>query len=256
MTALHTVVAVVSPKGGVGKTTVVANLGAALGQIGSPALLVDLDPQNALRLHLQMPVDQPDGLSVQALGGRPVADAIFRSPFGVAVLPYGTVAEVDRARFEALLGHDPDWFGRALAALDLPADTIIVVDTPPGGSIYLQQALRAANLLLCVLLPDAASFVTIPTMDRWLALPAVQRADFRGGYYLLNRMNHARALCRDVWDAMREQLGPRLVQEPIPFDSAVEEALATQLPLSRYLPSSPAAAAFESLARWLVEMPS
>ncbi|MGK4924212.1 AAA family ATPase [Bordetella hinzii] len=45
-------IAIVSAKGGVGKTTIAATLGLALSRAGHPALVLDLDPQNALRFHL------------------------------------------------------------------------------------------------------------------------------------------------------------------------------------------------------------
>src|SRR5687768_10611814 len=42
------VVAVVNNKGGVGKTTVTANLGAGLANMGMRVLMIDLDPQSSL----------------------------------------------------------------------------------------------------------------------------------------------------------------------------------------------------------------
>ena len=46
------VIAIVSAKGGVGKTTLTANLATALDRLGvATLLLADLDPQNALGLH-------------------------------------------------------------------------------------------------------------------------------------------------------------------------------------------------------------
>ncbi|MEI7537803.1 MAG: AAA family ATPase, partial [Comamonadaceae bacterium] len=52
------VIAFISGKGGVGKTTLAANVAIALAQEGKRVLLIDLDVQNALRLHLGMdPLD-------------------------------------------------------------------------------------------------------------------------------------------------------------------------------------------------------
>ena len=62
------VIAVVSAKGGVGKTTLSANLGVGIAQRGYPVLIVDLDPQNAMQWHLGG-LDQNDCKGISALTG-------------------------------------------------------------------------------------------------------------------------------------------------------------------------------------------
>ena len=47
------VITVVSAKGGVGKTTLAANLASVIAARGRRVLALDLDPQNALRLHFR-----------------------------------------------------------------------------------------------------------------------------------------------------------------------------------------------------------
>ena len=63
-----TVIAVINHKGGVGKTTTTVNLGAALQELGKRVLLIDLDPQSSLTIHLGL--RHPDSLSAT------VADAL------------------------------------------------------------------------------------------------------------------------------------------------------------------------------------
>ena len=46
-------ISVCSPKGGVGKTTVVANLAYAFSRAGTKVVVIDFDPQNALRLYFR-----------------------------------------------------------------------------------------------------------------------------------------------------------------------------------------------------------
>lgn len=57
MTAPPTVVSVINYKGGVGKTTLTANLGAELAARGQKVLLVDFDPQTSLTLSFYRPVE-------------------------------------------------------------------------------------------------------------------------------------------------------------------------------------------------------
>lgn len=50
-------ICVCSPKGGVGKTTLAANLAYSLARTGSKVLALDFDVQNALRLHFGVPLN-------------------------------------------------------------------------------------------------------------------------------------------------------------------------------------------------------
>ena len=69
-------IAVASPKGGVGKTTCAAHLAYGIAAAGYRTLALDLDPQNSLRLHFGIPLGEAGGL---ARGGPP-ACGLFLVP--------------------------------------------------------------------------------------------------------------------------------------------------------------------------------
>ena len=249
------VVAVVSAKGGVGKTTTAANLAAALASLGEPVLLVDLDPQNGARLHHGMPLQDQHGLALQALRGTNWSSAIFKGPFGVDCLPFGQLGEADLMGFQQYAQTTSGWLMRGLEDIGLQSGSWVVIDTPPGIGPQLLQALSIAHVVLTVLLPDAASFVTIPTMQAMLRMHTAQVQGFSSHWFLLNRMNNSRVLCRDVADALSVELGEQLAPVRIHFDPVVEEALASQMPVLQYAPQSVTSHDFVTLAQTLAQHP-
>lgn len=217
---------VASAKGGVGKTTLTENLAVALSrQTGRTVLAVDLDPQNALGLHLGLSPQELRGLSRASLSRQNWQDACFESKPGLYVLPFGVVTEEDRTRLEAQIAANPRWLIEHLQALQLPNNALVVLDTPPGPSVYGRQALTAAHWVMIVMLADAASYATLPMMQRLIQTYCTPRPDFLETLYLLNQVDSRRQLSQDILRVLRESVGSHFVGA-IHTDEAVPEALA------------------------------
>src|SRR3989338_4275778 len=87
------VISLISGKGGVGKTTITANLGIALAKRGLNVCLVDADIAMAnLSLILNMQ-NSPITLHDVLLGEASVQDAIYDGPAGVRFMPSGLSLE-------------------------------------------------------------------------------------------------------------------------------------------------------------------
>ena len=97
---MGTVLAVVSQKGGVGKTTTAINLASALARRGRKTLLVDVDPQGAVRHGVGLTrAEHPAGLADVLAGTRELQDVVLPTPLPwLRVLLAGSVAESRRAR--------------------------------------------------------------------------------------------------------------------------------------------------------------
>lgn len=212
---------------------------------------VDLDPQNALRLHLGVAAGEIEGLGRATLEGRNWSSCMFRGASGPYVLPYGNLNENDRDAFEVHLSSHPDWLPNGLTALGLGDKDLVVIDTPPGPSLYQQQVLRIANFVVVVIHGDPASYATLPAMESILAKYCNHRADFIGGAYLLNNIPPGSALARDVVKVVRADLGDRLVPSVIHQDEAVKEALAFDQLVLQYAPHSEASRDIGKVAAWV-----
>lgn len=247
------VIPVISSKGGVGKTTVTANLCTELAQRGRQVLAIDLDPQNALRFHIASEPQACDtGLVEAATGLMPWARAIRPAHGGVMLLPFGDVDDERQIAFEQQLARSPGWLAETLARFGLPPDMLVVLDTPPGPSVYLQQALRAAHFSVVAVLADAGSFATLPIVERILDKYARPRADYFGTGYVVNQVDPGKRLNHDVFEMLRQKLRPDLLGV-LHLDQAVPEALASAVPVQRYAPMSQATQDIASCTERLLE---
>ena len=244
------VISVVSAKGGVGKTTVTACLAMGLAP-GREVLAVDLDPQNALKLHLGVRASEIDGAGRATLEDREWQSAVYRGGKDrPSVLPYGGINETDRDALEAHLSSHPDWLKIGLNSLGLGSKSVVVIDTPPGPSLYQQQALRVSNFTLVVIHADAASYATIASMETILDRYCVGREGFAGSVYLLNSVSSASALSRDVVRVVRSELGERVIPVVVHQDEAVREAMAFDQPVLLYAPHSEATRDIQHVISW------
>ena len=246
------VIAFISGKGGVGKSTLAANVAVALGLRKKRVLLIDLDPQNVQRLHLGMDPDEIAGLVREGI--RP--DSVFDSPFGVQFIPFGRVTDLELEEFEAELKRLPNWVADGIESLDVHGIDFLILDTPPGATVFLQQALHAANRALIVVLPDAASYASITKMLSLVDHHTVGRRDFHGAHFLINQMPARSKLGHQVRTALYANYSDQMVPMAIHKDAKVAQALAFERPVVEYEPASQASNDVQHVAGWLLDSTS
>jgi chromosome partitioning protein len=190
------VVAVINYKGGVGKTTVTCNLGAALAAAGKRVLMIDLDPQASLTFSFVTPdewaADFEPTRTIKAWfdgfqqGQAPsLADLAFPPPrvnsvpavkeaggrielicshLGLlnvdlelaAMLSAGTLQQ---ARRSFLRVHRS--LKEGLAAIDPNAYDVVLIDCPPNFNIVTKTAIIASDAVLVPARPDYLSTLGI-----------------------------------------------------------------------------------------------
>lgn len=241
-------IAFASLKGGTGRTTLTASLSAQLSRNGRRAMAFELDPQNALALHHGQVGGGP-GLVDDNLSTVVVAEHLADIGAEFAFLPFGATDDEKLQRLEVMLDQVPSWLDRRIAALSPPACELVVIDTPAQRSGWLYRALELADLILVPLLPDAASYATIPAFEelarRTMGVPAEKI------YYLVNQFNPARLLAQDMMTALKGLLGERVLPVVIHDDESAREHMAQGHPLPEGA-ASQFSADIDHLARWVV----
>lgn len=240
------VIAVLSLKGGVGKTTVALGLAGAAMQRGIRTLVVDLDPQANATVALQ---PGPTATSVAELLDEPrrliLRRAITNSAWGddLDVLvgsesnerhnnPSPSAKQLGRLdRALSRLSHHDD-------TLTYPADDeygLVIIDCPPSLGQLTRSALVAA---------DRAVLVTDPTI---FAVAGVQRAfeavqtervnhnpRLQPLGVLINRVRSRSAEHAFRIAELRELFGPLVLPGAIPDRSAIQQAQGACVPIQQW----------------------
>jgi cellulose synthase operon protein YhjQ len=240
-------VALISTAGGTGRTTLTAALAVLLARRGRRVAAVDLDPQNMLGVHLGLDTFAPLGIG-HAMAGRadPWRDNTWRNAEGVLFTPHGQTTLAERTAYEAKLAAEPAWLADALAQVDFPPRGVVLIDTARFPSQQAAQAVRAAELVLCVTPPEPAACATLAHCFASL------RETTRTVKVVINRLNPAREMQRDAIALLRAAVGDSLeLAHRIHFDAAVPESLARGGWIFDEVPHSQASHDFHGLANWL-----
>ncbi|MEJ1400971.1 MAG: ParA family protein [Candidatus Sedimenticola sp. (ex Thyasira tokunagai)] len=234
-------ITITSTKGGVGKTTLSANLGAILADLGQRVLLVDADVQPTLSSYFQLDRRARHGLS-HLITTASTNDIISQTVIDRLELIY---SDDPQGKLENWLLHAPDGRVRLrylLANLDDAYD-VILIDTQGAIGVLQDAAVLAADFLLSPIPPEILSARefsrgTIAMIER--LRPMVNMGapvgPLRGLIYRQDRTVDARLIAQQL---KRETFGPSkgaitILDTAIPNTVAYREAATKRIPVHRW----------------------
>lgn len=244
------VIAIANQKGGVGKTTTVVNLAAALSARKRAVLVIDLDPQAHATLGLGL--EKQPGVSMYPVlvGSKDVADVIQPTKWNnLNVIP----SEVDLAGAEVELAMRDDRLEvirKVLAPVkESGAFDYIILDCPPSLGLVMTSALAATD---SVLIPTQAEYLA---MDG-LALITSSIEKLRAGVnpalelngIVFTMVNSVARLTTDVIEEVRGHFGEKVYETVIPRNVRVSEAPSMGTPVVFLDARSKGAEAYKAFA--------
>ena len=244
------IIAIANQKGGVGKTTTVVNLAAALSARHRTVLVVDLDPQAHATLGLGLEKRQGVSLYPVLTGEKAIADVIQPTKWpNLNVIP----SEVDLAGAELEFGMREDRLEMIRGALspvkDSGAFDYIILDCPPSLGVVMTSSLVASD---GVLIPIQAEFLAMDGLA--LITGSIERIrrsvnpDLELNGIVFTMGNSVARLTQDVVAEVRNHFGEKVYESMIPRNVRVSEAPSMGVPVVFLDPRSKGAESYKAFA--------
>jgi len=247
--------AIVSQKGGVGKTATVVNLGAAFARRGLKTLIVDVDPQGSVRYGAGLKRGHATvGFADYLRGRRALRDVILPTALPwLRVMLVGSITEAADHSDYARAIAEGDLLPRMLAAAAERCD-VVVVDTPPGLGPISRRALASSDRVLVPLQCEPLVLRTTPQILRAIQDVVAHHPRLTFDGLLLTMFEPGNATCERTAEYVRAHVPRDLVFDlVIPRSTAVSEAFAAGQPVVIRTPDDPASCAYVDLATLLAE---
>jgi chromosome partitioning protein len=249
------VLAVVSQKGGVGKTTTAVNLAAAFARRGLKTLIIDVDPQGSVRYGVGLRRDHSIyGFADYLNGERSLRDIILPTALPwLRVILAGTVSdEADHATYQQLVTETellPELLETARQRCN-----VVVVDSPPGLSSITRKVLQASQHVIVPLQCEPLALQTTPQILRGIQDVVSTNDQLTLDGILLTMYEHGNPASDRVVEYVRQHLPANIVfRQPIPRTVATADAFAAGQPVVVRTPADPAAQAYVNVATFLAE---
>jgi chromosome partitioning protein len=223
-------IAVLSQKGGTGKTTLVRNLTDVFTRLGVDVLAVDADPQGNLSDYFDTNADAEPTLSDVLQGNVRAAEAVH----GQVIPANLTLAEAELA----LAGKIGREVTLRSALMDLKRSReLILIDCPPTLGLLTVNALVAADHAI---LSTEAQYFSLQGVEQAMEVAALARDSLNPQLELLgvvlNIANMRTKHARHTLEALRERFGDRVFRTVIRQSIAYAESAERAVPILDYRP--------------------
>ncbi len=255
------VIAVANQKGGVGKSSVVANLGIGMALRGKKVALIDADPQGSLTASLGF--QDPDEIRytlatimMKVINEEEIdpAEGVLHHEEGVDLIP----ANIELSGLEVSFANAMSRELILKEYVDLIRNDYdyILIDCMPSLGVMTVNALVAADR---VLIPVQAAYLPVKGLQQLLKTVLVVKKrlnkDLEIEGILITMVDYRTNYAKDITEMLRDNYGNTvgIMKSHIPFSVKVAEASAEGISIYCYAPRCKVTESFERLTEEVLE---
>lgn len=245
---MSVIFAIITQKGGVGKTTTVNALAASLKKLDKSVLCVDMDPQGNLSFSTGAETD--DCLTVfDAISGTARVNSCIQETDIADVLPSNILLTGAELEFT---GNNREFILKNVLSVIQDEYDFILIDSPPGLGFLTINALSACDYVIIPMLPDIFSLQGL--VQVYETIEFVKKAtnpDLEVMGIIINKYNKYSKLHREAIgtaELISDNLNIPLFETRIRNTQKLAEAHSLQLNIFDYCPKSPGAKDYFKIA--------
>jgi chromosome partitioning protein len=259
------IIALMNQKGGVGKTTTTANLGAALAEAGKRVCLVDMDPQSHLTINYGIePSDDLVSLYHVLVEQRSFLEAVQKVDGGIALVPSSIDLAAAEIELVGVLGREM-LLKKRMESAQHDFD-FVLLDCPPSLGLLTINALAVAGEVIIPMQPHFLALQGVGKLLETVALVARRmNPRLKVSGIVLTMFDSQTRLSAEVVNDLNgfiEQAhgknlpwsGARLFKTKIRRNIKLAESPSFGQTILKYEPTSNGAADYRALAREILEL--
>lgn len=241
------IIAVVSQKGGVGKTSLVQNLGAEIALAQKRVLLIDFDPQSNLTTGWGI---SPESIRLTVYDAMANPDLSFETLLELRPRLDLMPASLDLAGAELAFINAIDRNSKLRKALTPIANhyDIILIDGPPSLGFFTVNALAAASEIIIPLQVHPYAYKAVDQLMTIIDQVSEINSSLKLSGIALTMYDQRNSLTAAIEDAARTRFGDLVYDTVIPINVRIPEATLDGISVGEYEIASRGAQSYRQLA--------